>query len=573
MDMEIQVVNETGRRFFLRENSLLTFGSGREADGSFNQPGISRLHCSIENHDGKILIRDMCSDDGTFVNGVKLSSETTLTPGDTISMGPIRLRITEAESGTAPDGKAPVAGMTVDETSKRMPSKATSIIVAAPGMSSVGTRKIRDGTSFQPTRKHFAAAIPDLDTLDSGSMFTRSLNPDEWGSDDIFQPEMRRLREHLHAVFLLSDRLQEQMQERDIIETATMTIFDVTRADNAAMILMNLQDKRLIPVCSLSRLGDQIDKHEFTFSHSVVNRALKEGVIVFTNSTVQNRQSLEMSFLIHNIQSVMCVPILSDGLSIGTFYVDRRDTGSGSFSDTELAVMSAMSRQAGVAIGRSRLVDDLRTLFVGAIRAIIKSLEARDPYTRGHSVRVTLFSLAIADRLGWTAKRRDLLELGGLMHDIGKIGIPERILHKPDRLNDEEYNIIKTHPDIGAGILSSMPTLHRLVTVRDVINAVRHHHEAVNGTGYPDQLAGDEIPETARIIAIADTYDAISTDRPYQKRRSGNEVLAIMRETLDKRLDRKLFLAFEELIWDGLADTLEKVTTRFHIQDGLEAGG
>ena len=156
---------------------------------------------------------------------------------------------------------------------------------------------------------------------------------------------------------------------------------------------------------------------------------------------------------------------------------------------------------------------ELRTAYVSTVRALVAAVDAKDSYTRGHSERVGVYASRIARELSCKNEFIERIYLAGLLHDIGKIGIRDSIITKPDRLTPEEYAEMKRHPEIGAGILESVTFL------ADVVPCVRHHHEWYDGSskGYPDQLNGDKIPYPSRIILVADTVEAMSSDRPYRK--------------------------------------------------------
>jgi len=161
---------------------------------------------------------------------------------------------------------------------------------------------------------------------------------------------------------------------------------------------------------------------------------------------------------------------------------------------------------------RNRMLKDLKELFYTTIKSIASALDAKDTYTHGHSLRVTLYSLIIANHMDNADDQfKESLETAGLLHDIGKIGISDDILCKPGKLTDEEYEIIKTHPDKGKKLLNN---IKKLDCISDWLNS---HHERWDGSGYPRGLKGEEIPLSARIIAIADTYDAMTSSRSYRK--------------------------------------------------------
>ena len=154
--------------------------------------------------------------------------------------------------------------------------------------------------------------------------------------------------------------------------------------------------------------------------------------------------------------------------------------------------------------------DKLEKAYLESIETLRMTVEAKDPYTRGHSERVAEFSVLIGEKLGLSEKDLKTLKIGGLFHDIGKIGIPDSILLKESKLTDDEYSEIKNHPAIGKHILSTASLF------QDIIPIVYHHHEKYNGTGYPERLAGDKIPLFARIAAVADTFDAMTSKRSYR---------------------------------------------------------
>ena len=165
------------------------------------------------------------------------------------------------------------------------------------------------------------------------------------------------------------------------------------------------------------------------------------------------------------------------------------------------------------------LVDRQRSLFLSMIKSLVSALDAKDRYTRDHSTRVTEFTLKIAEKMGLNERERKDLELASLLHDVGKIAVPEKILNKRGRLTDEEFVYIKQHPVAGETILAP------IIELQQVAKVVRHHHERYDGTGYPDGLKSLEIPIGSRIMAVADTYDSITSDRPYRTADSHNSAI------------------------------------------------
>ena len=179
-----------------------------------------------------------------------------------------------------------------------------------------------------------------------------------------------------------------------------------------------------------------------------------------------------------------------------------------------------------------------RDLFIGSIRSFAAAIDAKDPYTRGHSERVAALARTIARHLQLPESQQQKIWIGALLHDVGKIGVEDQILRKVGQLTDEEYEQMKSHTVVGAEIMSSIDPL------REMVPTIRWHHEAWNGRGYPDGKRGEEIPLPARIVAVADTFDAVTTNRPYQKAFSMDEAIGIITKLTGTRFDAKVVTAF-----------------------------
>jgi HD-GYP domain-containing protein (c-di-GMP phosphodiesterase class II) len=184
-----------------------------------------------------------------------------------------------------------------------------------------------------------------------------------------------------------------------------------------------------------------------------------------------------------------------------------------------------------------RAADENKNLFMGSIQMLAGAVDEKDPYTRGHSDRVTKYSMMIASEMGLDPGFLEILRISAQLHDVGKIGIEDRILKKPGALTPEEFEIMKTHTTKGANILRPVPQL------REMLPGIELHHEALNGRGYPYGLKGDQIPLLARVIAVADTFDALTTNRPYQKAHDPVEALKIIQNLSGQRLDPRAVAA------------------------------
>jgi HD-GYP domain-containing protein (c-di-GMP phosphodiesterase class II) len=192
-----------------------------------------------------------------------------------------------------------------------------------------------------------------------------------------------------------------------------------------------------------------------------------------------------------------------------------------------------------------RSAEENRQLFIGTVKALAAAIDGKDPYTRGHSERVSRFSMAIAQRLGLSDEEVEKIRISALLHDVGKISIDDKILKKPAALTDEEYEIMKGHPQKGYKIMSQIPAM------KEFLPGMYMHHEMVNGKGYPQGLKGDEIPLMGKIVAVADTFDAMTTDRPYQKAMKFEDALARIETFVGTRYDETVVSAFAEACREG----------------------
>jgi|UniRef100_A0A7V3RHC8 HD-GYP domain-containing protein (c-di-GMP phosphodiesterase class II) len=236
-------------------------------------------------------------------------------------------------------------------------------------------------------------------------------------------------------------------------------------------------------------------------------------------------------------RSILAVPLMVKGRIIGVAEVLNKK-GNKPFTKTDLEMYSALANQMAIAIENASLYRELDELFLSSIRAIVEAIDAKDPYTKGHSARVVEYALLIGEGIEMDKESLKGLELSAVLHDVGKIGIPDRILSKPGLLNDEEYSYMKRHPEFGAEIVEPIKKL------KDIVPNILHHHERYDGTGYPLGLKGKKIPLGARIIAIADSFDAMTSDRPYRPRMEIKVALEEIKRNRRTQFDPELVEVF-----------------------------
>jgi HD-GYP domain-containing protein (c-di-GMP phosphodiesterase class II) len=239
----------------------------------------------------------------------------------------------------------------------------------------------------------------------------------------------------------------------------------------------------------------------------------------------------------------LCLPLKAKEHVIGVLNLSEH--AGGNFDSEEIALGVTLAAQAAAAIENAQLYDDLRDQFVHSIRVIANAIDARDPYTRGHSERVAAYSRLIAAEMGLSDEEVEQIYHAGLLHDVGKIGIRDNILLKDGRLTDEEFGVMKQHP------VKSAEIIHPVKQLRHILPGLRHHHERYSSRGYPDGLHEEEIPLMARVIGVADTYDAMTSDRPYRRALPRRVALEELAKNRGSQFDPNCVNAFLRLVAKG----------------------
>jgi len=261
-------------------------------------------------------------------------------------------------------------------------------------------------------------------------------------------------------------------------------------------------------------------------------------------------------------KSLICVPLKHNDKIIGVLEVLNRK-GDIPFNTHDMELLELIAAQCASPIINAKLYQNIRNLYKSTLKVLANALDAKDSYTHGHSQRVAEYSLAIAGELGLSSKEKDDLEFAALLHDIGKIGIRDNILCKPGKLTDEEFKIIQMHPVMSAQILEPIEFLV------DKIPIVKHHHERYDGRGYPSKLAKDEIPFGARIICVADTFDAMTSNRSYRKGLPAEVALEELKRCSGAQFDPAMVEAFLRVFEKKYAKNFEEIRTKFEEQEAV----
>ncbi len=236
-------------------------------------------------------------------------------------------------------------------------------------------------------------------------------------------------------------------------------------------------------------------------------------------------------------ETIICAPLMVKNKPIGTITMANRSDGS-SFYQEDLELLSTIAAQASIAINNAQLYQEQQESYLNTVQALVSAIEASDAYTRGHSERVTRYSVKLAAHMGLPQERIKILEQAAVLHDIGKIGIDLALLHKTGKLSSSDISTLQQHPQIGVRILEPIRFLHN---VREIIE---HHHERFDGKGYPHGLSGGALSLEARILAVADTFDAMTSNRPYRKALSQEVAQQEIRDHSGTQFDPDVAAAF-----------------------------
>jgi response regulator RpfG family c-di-GMP phosphodiesterase len=241
--------------------------------------------------------------------------------------------------------------------------------------------------------------------------------------------------------------------------------------------------------------------------------------------------------------AVAC-PMACKGSPVGVALFGPRMAG-GALGPEDLLLLSAVCNFAGPALDSARLYTELQNTYLSTVRAFVSSLEAKDAYTRGHSERVADYARVLGAALGLKRRDLDMVIFGAMLHDIGKIGVAEGILNKPAPLSPEEWRVVRSHPEMGARIVSHIDYL------TPAVGPILHHHERIDGRGYPHGLAGEEIEFGARVVTVVDSFDAMTTHRPYRRAMEVGQAVRLLRVHAGRQFDAAVVDTFIDLLEKG----------------------
>jgi putative nucleotidyltransferase with HDIG domain len=343
---------------------------------------------------------------------------------------------------------------------------------------------------------------------------------------------------------------------------------DLLHAEHASLFLVDEEANDI--VLHLSTNGSTGPALRVPRGKGIIGHTIETGDIIFVSDAHEDKRHFTDAERHTGIitSSIIAVPLITRTVQLGQGLGSTRtkiiggieaiNRVNGLFTKEDAGLLQTLASQAATVLQIAKLYGDANELFLDTIHAMVASIDAKDPYTNGHSQRVSEFSVAIGRQLELSPEDIHQLRIGALLHDIGKIGIPDHILSKPGHLTPEEITKMKEHPTIGANIMKNVRLL------REELPALAEHHEHIDGTGYPNGLSGGQISLFGRIVAVADVFDALTSIRPYRQPLEVEEVLNRMQHDSGSHFDEncvqaliKAYVAGEiktQREWEKLAD-------------------
>lgn len=343
-------------------------------------------------------------------------------------------------------------------------------------------------------------------------------------------------RENLHlkeqlSLYQLSEAMGSSTTLDAMLNLAVDTAKSIIGVGAVSILVRELSSQVPVPYMIKGEPADEEAADLLLGKHPICQAGLRECSPQMTSRQIQGKRPV--------IRTLAAHPLMYRGEAIGLLGVIREDCFM-PLTTGQMHLLSIIASKAASAIANNRLYENLQSSYLTAIKALANAIEARDRYTRGHTERVTVLADLIASRLDWSEKKRAELKMGCTLHDIGKIGVPDAILNKPNLLSEEERLQMEVHPQLGAKILEGIDYLS------PAIPYVLYHHERYDGTGYPHRLSGEDIPIEGRLLSVVDTYDAIVSDRPYRK--------GALPEKAIEELEKFRKIQFDPVIVDVLVD-------------------
>jgi HD-GYP domain-containing protein (c-di-GMP phosphodiesterase class II) len=365
---------------------------------------------------------------------------------------------------------------------------------------------------------------------------------------DTLSQQLAETYEELNLVYKLSAHMTVSRDSRMFLEEALSELQQVVGMRWIGMQLTDA-DQRLDRLRgSLILAGDPgCDQ----VALQMIGRNLFDRFGTSSPSIHEDLSNLDIPGISDIAERLLMVPIIIEGKPIALLFGADKVDGS-ALSSVDSKLVTSTSQNMAIFLDNAMLYEDMQDMFMGTLHSLVSSIDAKDSYTCGHSERVAWLSRQLAEAAGLDPYTVERVYLSGLVHDVGKIGVPEEVLRKPGKLTDEEFDMIKAHPEIGARILKDIRQM------QDLLPGVLHHHERYDGRGYPHKIAGQDIPLFGRLICLADSFDAMSSTRTYRQAMPLEKVLVEVERCAGTQFDPELAKVFVKLDFEPYQRMVEE---------------
>jgi putative nucleotidyltransferase with HDIG domain len=343
----------------------------------------------------------------------------------------------------------------------------------------------------------------------------------------------------LETLMGLAHQLNSSLDLEDTLGTLILSVVGQLRVNSACLFLTDRRENPTrLTVSTFKGVKEElVQALEFPYDCSFVNaiRPVEgEEMRPIRLAELEGDPVLEEATgRLYSVGFTLVCPVMMKQKLTAILAVGEKVNGQ-DIQSTDLDMLRALSESAGIAIENARLFKDLEEAYLATIRVLVSRIEEKDPYTHGHTERVAQYAVGLARAMEFPPEEVQRIQFGAFLHDIGKVHTEDHVLHKPDALTEEEWKIVKMHPLRGAEMVKGVRFLERVVDI------IRHHHERVDGKGYPDGLSGDEISQAAKVVNVADAFDAMTTDRPYRAGLSVDEAIRQMEEKAGTQFDAEV---------------------------------
>jgi putative nucleotidyltransferase with HDIG domain len=345
--------------------------------------------------------------------------------------------------------------------------------------------------------------------------------------------------ERLNLLLQLGRILNSTLDHREVRRRAMEAATHLMKAEVGSLLFLDGKREHLYFEVALGEKEETVKTVTLNVGEGIAGWVAKNGEPLLVNRADKDPRFFKGvdGKTGYKTRNIICVPVKTKGRVVGVLEAINKKATRG-FNAEDLSLFASLADLVAIALDNARLYQELEEMFFQTAESLSDAIEKRDPYTGGHTKRVTTYSLAIARHLLLKPDETKWLRLASVLHDVGKIGIEDQILRKQEPLSREEFNIIKHHSNIGAEIITHVRQL------REIIPGVKYHHEQIDGGGYPEGLKGEDMPMLAKIVAVADTYDAMTTDRPYRKAKSKEVAIEELKKCSGTQFDSDVVEAF-----------------------------